>query len=346
MTRRPLLGILALLLLSLAALLGCDAAPANTPVGTPTPQPARITPANVGQLTLLRSIDACQGRDQAWSADSRIMVTYAHTTVEVWDVPNNTLLRTLRIVPPPAAPDTFIPNIASVALAPDGQTVAVGPDTVVRRWRVTDGTPLPPLGGDEHTTFFDVRFAPDGQTLVAIGETGVGVHRWRMPDGTPLPILSGNIEEVALTPDSQLLAGLEPTGAIVLWQLPSGTLQRTLQGPDKPALSLVFAPDGKTLATAGVDGRVWLWHVADGTLARTLSGSTSEITNLSFSADGQLLAVSGYDNAVRLWRVADGTLLRTFSDDQVVSYDVSFTPNGRLLAICKGTGGMGLWGVR
>ncbi|MDQ2809445.1 MAG: hypothetical protein M3Z04_21430 [Chloroflexota bacterium] len=351
-------ALMILLLLGLPALWGCDVAPARPapslpPVATATPTAPLITPATLDRLTLLQSFAAFSGGDVAWAPDSRTLAVSVTTTVQLWDVATSTLRRTLVAQPLDTSTEQPLPSIQSVAFAPDGQTVVSGPDRVVRRWHVGDGLPLSALGPNEIGTYFDdIQFAPDGQTLLA--DTGLVVQRWQFPAGTPLPPLQGapkigNIAEgigsIAITADSRLLAVAYGTGQVLLWQLPAGTLQRTLHGPPNGLIRIAFAPDGQTLAVGGPDGTVRLWRVSDGALVRTLTGAKNQTTSLSFTPDGQLLAATA-NNITCIWRVVDGALLHTNQDKLTIFFKVAFSPDGRLLAVRMIGNEVALWGVR
>ncbi len=112
-------------------------------------------------------------------------------------------------------------NIRSLALAPDGRTLASAAvnDPIVRLWDVATGR--------------QTRYFPD--------------HKLQ-------------VNSLAFSPDGRILAvgaGLE----VKLWEASSGKELRTLIGYTQPVTSVAFSPDGSQLATGGGEESVSLWAV-------------------------------------------------------------------------------------
>ncbi len=86
--------------------------------------------------------------------------------------------------------------LLSLAISPDGQTLAAGGrDGTVRLWRVSDGAPLPTLTLPGGPAVTGLAFASDGRTLAAAGVaadgTGPGVLTWQLPAGTAGRVFQG-----------------------------------------------------------------------------------------------------------------------------------------------------------
>lgn len=155
---------------------------------------------------------------------------------------------------------------------------------------------------------------------------------------------SGRIEDIAFSPDSQLLAAgssrdpqEELEGGISIWDITQPGLasaRRVLPGHPNTTRRVIFSPDGRLLATIGDGSGGKLWKVGDNnTEAIDLSG-TSSLSPLAFSADSTLLATAGNDNGVYLWDVRNTTprivpqILSGHTNDVKA---LSFTQDGRWL---------------
>lgn len=237
--------------------------------------------------------------------------------------------------------------VRSLAVSPDGQTIATGgEDATVRVWQAADGKAV------------------------------------RTIEGHGGPVLS-----LAISPKGDLLLAGSADKSARLFELASGTLRATLSGLDSPIRSVAFSPKGDRVATAGENGGLKVWETAsgqgviafghlapnnapaqaiekiafagDGVLVsasadKTLKswafeGSWSEMKPLGphvfrvlaidFSPDGKLVATGGGEPSrsgeVKIWEVATGNLVRSIDalhSDTV--FGLRFSPDGTKLASC------------
>src|SRR5262249_50905151 len=138
----------------------------------------------------------------------------------------------------------------SVALAPDGRTVAVAGQRGVLRWDAGTGRERATLRG--HTgRVASVCFAPDGRSLATGGTDGTA-RLWDPVAGQERATFAGHPREdvhVEFAPDGKTLAVLCPGERTVrLWEVSTGKPRAVLRGVAGP---LAFARDSKTLVTSG-----------------------------------------------------------------------------------------------
>lgn len=228
----------------------------------------------------------------------------------------------------------------SVALSPDGLTLASGGGDRVVLWDVTRRSRLGELTG--HTaSVLAVAFSPDGRTLVSAGFEGQ-VILWDVGERRQLGTLAGHRELVAsaaFSPDGRTLAtagipDIGKEGEVILWDVAARSQAATLTG--RVGTGVAFSPDGHVLATGGRDGDVILWDVAGRTQQVTLTGQRGFVLSLAFSPDGKTLATASVEEEgliesgqVKLW---DLTERRELEGPSSGGRSVVFSPDGRTIA--------------
>ncbi len=242
---------------------------------------------------------------------------------------------------------TLAYSVLSVSFSPDGKTLASGSvDDTIRLWDVATGDTIRTLTGHKRDVY-SVAFSPDGKTLASASKTvrlwdvRIGETILTLPEGS-LSTGGGHTDDVysvSFSPDGKTLATGSRDSTILLWDVRTGDLLRTLTGHRLyDRVSVLLSPDGNTLASASggwgedpaFDGRIRLWDVATGDTLHTLTGHTRyERVSVSFSPDGQTLASASGD--LRLWDVATGDLLRTLTGHTEDVYSVLFSPDGKTL---------------
>jgi WD40 repeat protein len=327
---------------------------------TATAQARILSPANVNQITTLRTLRGHTAPvwSVAFSPDGRRLASGSwDNTIKLWDVETGQEVRTLR---------GHTGGVWSMAFSPDGRLLASGSvGGTVKLWDVgvaTKDFSSPPevrtLRGHSGGVL-SVAFSPDGRLLasnsVYYTKTTFysAVELWNVETGQKVRTLSGApVGSVAFSPDGRLLAAGSDEGTVKLWDVGVATKDfssppevRTLRGHTGGVESVAFSPDGRLLASASSDQTVKLWDVATGQEVRTLRGHTWAVTSVAFSPDGRLLASASGDQTVKLWDVATGQEVRTLSGHNGGVESVAFSPDGRLLASGSSDGTVRIWGV-
>ena len=172
-------------------------------------------------------------------------------------------------------------RIWTLAVSPDGSTLAVGGDAktiqvydlATRRLKAT-------LNGHDHAVW-SLDFSADGKWLASAG--GTIARLWDTATWTDAGGAIQHFPEllsVRFSPDGKLLAVADgvsdlphynvlPT-QIILWDVAARAEVRRLRGHTNSIWGLAYTPDGKTLASGSADQTVRLWDVATGQLRETI----------------------------------------------------------------------------
>jgi RNA polymerase sigma factor (sigma-70 family) len=211
-------------------------------------------------------------------------------------------------------------GISTMALAPDGRTLVIAGDPILRLCDTTTGTEVRQLVGHPEAAG-GVTFSSDGRTLASgswrdhtIRLWDVASSRERLQIKLPMPRGHnyGPIPLVFAAGGKVLISGSADrmNNSIYFWDPDTG---KELQRLARPVSYLALSPDGKILATTSWDKHVRLWDVATAKETVRVAANASVV---AFSPDVRMLAYGGTDGMIHLWEVAAGQERHTFTGHQ------------------------------
>jgi len=111
---------------------------------------------------------------------------------------------------------------------------------------------------------------------------------------------AGKVTSVAASPDGTRLVTAGTDRQPRLWDLPSGTLVRSLPLHPVWVAGCRFSPDAARIATGCRDGVVRLFDAADGAPVTTFVGHPGRVWDVTFEPRGTILS-AGNDGTLRRW---------------------------------------------
>lgn len=264
----------------------------------------RIWDSATGQV--IRTLQNSQDRyiDLYYLPQGNILVTGEDYTenIKLWDITTGAVIRTLTA---PAIIDTM-------AVSPDGKYVAAQLETwQILVWDANSGNLLQtiaatPLSGHPN----DLRFSIDGSLLMAAAYEGLGSGKtiiWKWSSAQQINALSGpegmNSWRVDALADGQRVVTGYSDGTVRLWNLASGDLLATLNGPSSPVESLAHSNDGKWIAAGLSDGSIHVWNATTLEQVALLDGHNGSVNGLAFSPNGKTMISISDDGTMRIWAV-------------------------------------------
>jgi WD40 repeat protein len=174
----------------------------------------------------------------------------------------------------------------------------------------------------------------DGKTLAAVNagtltlfDTATGKTRKTAP-------VEFSPTELALSPDSTVLAALGSEGQVALYQLRSRQRRIVLAKSSDASGShrqLAFSADGRQIALA-LGRRIRIWEVSTGKELTHDSGPGDALQSLAISLDGKTVTALGEDRTLTRWDRASGRQVARLSLSRDADvHGAVFSPDGRVL---------------
>ncbi len=244
---------------------------------------------------------------------------------------------------PKPATANYYSGFRSLALAPDGLSVAV-PDgsklqVVDRKTRRVKWT------AQGHNDFvMAVAYSPDGRILASGGLDKV-VKLWDSDSGKLIATLADHewgVLTLAFSPDGRTLAAgcgddrapdwsRRTHGELRLWDVPTNRLSRTIPVTSSVG-SVDYSSDGRWLAVGMFDGSLVVVDTRDHRTTRIEAPSSSPINCVRFSPDATSLASASADGRVRLWEAGSGSEIATYRGHRGSVDCLAFSHDGQTLA--------------
>jgi WD40 repeat protein len=157
-------------------------------------------------------------------------------------------------------------EVRSVALTPDGQSLATGgKDGWVRLWDLATGRQR--FAVRAHGPYVSgLAISDDGRMLISASHCDRVARFWDASTGHALGELRGHtasVQAVLFAPGEWVVATAGMDETVRLWDAPSGRERVILRGGGEPLSTLAFAPGGRVLAAGGLGPTVCVWDVSE-----------------------------------------------------------------------------------
>ena len=251
-----------------------------------------------------------------FSPDNQIIASGNNGKIKFWSV--KSLKNTKIISPPSIKKENFKllkkifgklgkPHIKTISFSPDGHKIACGVDRQVMLWDIKLKRPIHILR--EYSIYFN--------------------HY---------------IQSVCFSPDGKILAAADFDGSIMLWEIASGKLIRTLPNVDALITSIIFTNCGKFIICATIQGHLSVWDIQYGKLIKIYKNITN-VNCVSICPMDKILVSGHHSGKVKLFDFNTGKRIITFLGHSHYVYSVCFDSSGKRLASCGQDNTIKIWNM-
>ena len=233
----------------------------------------------------------------------------------------------------------------SLALSPDGATLAVGDDGKVSLFDLSSGAFL--RASEKLEWGVDgLAFSPDGKFLAG-GCVVPAIAVWETSTLELKQSFRGRLgftQSLAFSPDGSMLALGCDEPALRLLGVAGGNELLEFEGHTGAVRATALSADGKTLVTGGEDSTLLIWEAATGRRRSAFCSRFGPITSAAYSRDGSRFAVADEDHRILVCDGATGDELMEITNEEanLVSC-LAFSPDGKTLAAGDGKKSVCLW---
>jgi WD40 repeat protein len=208
----------------------------------------------------------------AFSPDGRLLYSVGSSLVQVWDRATGKAMLQFGLMPAPDPPAIGLggglPEPPTLAVSPDGRTLATLASWKLQLWRALTGKEMG-MAGNFRNAGAPLAFSPDGRVLASMRHDGV------------------------------------TDGIICLWEVATGKERLRMRKAKLSYESFWFSSDWRSLVVRCDDGSVRLLCTATGEEARVFPRLESGLKGVVYAPNGRFLVTRSHDTTMLVWDVSE-----------------------------------------
>ena len=245
--------------------------------------------------------------------------------------------------------------VQSLAISPDGKSLASGSYREVKLWRRPEPSVRFTLDKVAAKSVTAVAASPDGKLVAVAGDDNI-IRLFNATDGKPVRELKGHAGPVGalrFSDDSAALYSGSADQSLRVWAVATGAETARIGTPAAVnALAVLEAEKLKNakpntpdrIIAGGPDNMIRTWAVPSA--PAVVEDVKGPVTAMALSADRKVVAVAGAGNAIHLLNPANGKITKTLEGHAAAVQNLSFNTEATRLLSASADGRLIVWDVR
>jgi len=262
----------------------------------------------------------------AFSPDgTKLIATDEFEVIHIWNPKKAKLLKSLQVT-------KIIQYIKSVAINPDGKTLALGGDNgVIKLIDIKSGKEI--RGYQEQTKFHiqSLAFSIGGRLILSKSSFSP-VKLWSVESEFYLGEFEG-VSSFSFLSDNKTIALGNENGTVTLYDFTKGETVQTFGAKRESLLNPLLSPDETILASGGEDGSIKLLDIKSLKEIGRLKSDNGLVSAILFSDDGKTLFSGSLDGTIKLWDMETQKEIKTLARDGDIITSLTLSKDGKTLLI-------------
>jgi len=277
---------------------------------------AIYTATNKSEIVILDIVDGRQlgvlkghteaVRALALSPDGRFIASGSDDNgVRIWDANNRKLIHSL---------EGHTGAIGAVSFSRDGKRLLSGSrDKSIRVWDVKSGALINTVTIHKGAVSA-IAVLPGGKLVYSASNNKKDnsvIAVWDLDSGRKISSIKGHrspITVLALSPDGKYVASGSQDRTIILWDVKTHKLHKTLgvlDGHKKSIRSVAFLAGNQRIISGSDDNSILVWDIRSEEIVKSYSGHRRRISVVTPTENGNFIVSGAGDKFVKVWKLDD-----------------------------------------
>ena len=284
--------------------------------------------------------------DVAFSGAGYIVSTRQDGTLDLWEINDRKLLRSVQVSQVALSSLNLAPNAPNsmVAGSLDGTMIVIEDFGTYTQSELAISTST--------SGILDVKFSPTGELIASatgdIRGSDNTVRVWSTSTLDMIHELRGHTWEVtslAFSRNGEMLASGDGDGNIITWDVQTGELIEQWVAHQSWVQDLVFSPTEAFLVSVGRDGAIVAWNATLENAPLFTVWHGIPLYSVAFSADGQVFATGDAEGVITIWDAETFQQIGAISAHPYPVLSLDFNPVDNTLASGSTDGLIKVWCV-